>query len=314
MSAERLSKVRLGVPSDGGDLEDNGLRVPTVKRNNANTFSISYADPRPGSSRTASSVIAQQRTFLDSSEDEGDIPSFEERDSEHEAEDWARMAAAQTSMTSNAADGTNAHHFQQTPHFSRTMSMPLPSRLNHLQHPHRQQTRPFLSSPATPNHPSSPINSLSVELADSFQMVIQTMLQISPPQILESAKEQYSACSFSVPTPSISAMFTALKTLNYMSANLLKFYPNESSESLGYSDGDAKGQNVFDIGELLQGVGDALSGVAAQAGVDLVLHHGEVGVRHVYVKGDECGISYALLHVCFSRFSCIFLDPRSLVS
>jgi len=152
------------------------------------------------------------------------------------------------------------------------------------------------SNPVTPVQPTSPIDFLSVELADAFQMVIQTMLQISPPQVLESAKEQYSACSLSVPTPSMSAMFTAMKTLNYMSANLLRFYSSESG-SLDYSEGDTKVQNVFDIGELLQGVGDTSSAIAAQAGVDLVLHYGEVDVRHVYVKGDECGIVYALLHV-----------------
>ena len=53
----------------------------------------------------------------------------------------------------------------------------------------------------------------------------------------------------------------------------------------------------FDIGELLQSVGDTLSGAAAQAGVDLVLYHGDVGMKHVSVKGDECGISYVLSHV-----------------
>jgi len=156
--------------------------------------------------------------------------------------------------------------------------------------------RSINSNPVTPVQPTSPIDSLSVELADAFQMVIQTMLQISPPQVLESAKEQYSACSLSVPTPSMSAMFTAMKTLNYMSANLLRFYSSESG-SLDYSEGDTKVQNVFDVGELLQGVGDTSSAIAAQAGVDLVLHYGEVDVRHVYVKGDECGIVYALLHV-----------------
>jgi len=156
--------------------------------------------------------------------------------------------------------------------------------------------RSIHSNPVTPLQSTSPIDSLSVELADAFQMVIQTMLQISPPQVLESAKEQYSACSLSVPTPSMSAMFTAMKTLNYMSANLLRFYSSESG-SLDYSEGDTKVQNVFDIGELLQGVGDTSSAIAAQAGVDLVLHYGEVDVRHVYVKGDECGIVYALLHV-----------------
>ena len=54
----------------------------------------------------------------------------------------------------------------------------------------------------------------------------------------------------------------------------------------------------FDIGEMLQSVGDALSGLAAQAGVELVLYHSDVGMRHVSVRGDECGVSYSLSHVC----------------
>ncbi|XP_006459775.1 SSK1 response regulator receiver [Agaricus bisporus var. bisporus H97] len=174
------------------------------------------------------------------------------------------------------------------------MSMPLPAQLSHLQHPHRPQSR-TVRTRRGPSSSSSPINSLSVELADSYQMVIQTMLQISPPQVLESAREQYSAYSLSVPTPSMSAMFTAMKTLNYMSANLPRLY--NDSESIGYSDGEGKVQNVFDIGELLQCVGDALSGVVAQVGVDLVLFHGDVNMKHVSVKGDECGILYALLHI-----------------
>lgn len=244
-------------------------------------------------------AMTPQRSLIDPSEGEGDMQSSEEGETDKEAEDRARAAAISTSTTSKlrpaAGTSSTGSQFQHTPQFSRTMSMPLPSQLSHLQHPHRLQTRTAHSSPITSTGPLSPINSLSVELADAFQMVIQTMLQISPPQVLESAKEQYSACSLSVPTPSMSAMFTAMKTLNYMSANLLRFY--SESGSLGYSDGEARVQNVFDIGELLQGVGDTLSGVAAQAGVDLVLYHGEVGLKHVYVKGDECGILYALLHV-----------------
>ena len=54
----------------------------------------------------------------------------------------------------------------------------------------------------------------------------------------------------------------------------------------------------FDIDEILQSVGDSLSGVASQAGVDLVLFHADVGMKHVSVQGDECGISYILSHVC----------------
>jgi osomolarity two-component system response regulator SSK1 len=53
----------------------------------------------------------------------------------------------------------------------------------------------------------------------------------------------------------------------------------------------------FDIGEILQSVGDALGGMASDVGVDLVLYHGDVGMKHIAVKGDETGICYMLSHV-----------------
>jgi len=54
----------------------------------------------------------------------------------------------------------------------------------------------------------------------------------------------------------------------------------------------------FDIGEMLQAVGDSLGGLAAQAGIDLVLFHQDVGMKHVAVKGDESCLSYLLSYVC----------------
>ena len=66
---------------------------------------------------------------------------------------------------------------------------------------------------------------------------------------------------------------------------------------------NTKMHNEFDIGEMLQCLGDALSGAAAQLGVDLVLYHGNIGIKHVYVSGDESAISFALSHVClFIRY------------
>jgi osomolarity two-component system response regulator SSK1 len=133
------------------------------------------------------------------------------------------------------------------------------------------------------------------------------MLQISPPQLLDPAKEQFSACALSIPTPSMSAMFTTMKNLNFISANMSNLCSDPpspaSSEGIEMDEPPLLGMNVpndFDIGEMLQSVGDSLSGAAAQAGVDLVLYHGhDIGLRHVCVKGDENGISYALSHVSF---------------
>ena len=130
-------------------------------------------------------------------------------------------------------------------------------------------------------------------------MVIQTLLQLSPPQVLDPVKEQFSACSLSIPTPSISAMFTSMKNLNYMSANMSALSTDTPDAVNSASTPSISNvQSDFDVGEMLQSVGDALGGVAAQAGVDLVLFHGDVGMKHISVKGDENGLSYTLSHVC----------------
>jgi osomolarity two-component system response regulator SSK1 len=146
-------------------------------------------------------------------------------------------------------------------------------------------------------------------------MIIQTLLQLSPPQLFDPAKEQFSACALPIPTPSVSALFTVMKSLNYMSANMAAWSTPPLSRSYGPTDridsGDACNSSIsnsplqaalapvhdFDIGETLQSVGDALSGVAADVDVDLVLFHGEVGMKHIAVKGDETGICYTLSHV-----------------
>jgi osomolarity two-component system response regulator SSK1 len=172
----------------------------------------------------------------------------------------------------------------------------------------------------------SHLQEISLELADSVQLVIQTLLQLSPPQVLDPAKEQFAACSVSIPTPSLSAIFTSVKNLNYMAGNMAAFssqgLPAVSSASAsalaaGSTSTAASTSRApvlnpivteappessivhsdFDIGELLQSVGDAVSGYASEVGVDVVLYHGDVGMKHIAVRGDECGVSYALTHV-----------------
>jgi len=210
------------------------------------------------------------------------------------------------------------------PRFSRAISMPLPSQLGYLKHPYRSQ--PLASFEESPSllPDASRIQELSVELADSVQMMIQTMLQVSPPQLLDPAKEQLSACSLSVPTSSMSAMLTSMKNLNYISANMARLCSRQSP-SLDEDTAvklenrllDSPAESVdFDLGELLQSVGDSLSGSAAQAGVDLVLYHGnDIDMRHVYVRGDENGTSYALSHVSCQvvKFYCVDVQSFFLV-
>jgi len=185
-------------------------------------------------------------------------------------------------------------------------STPLPSQLEHLRNPRRQ---PFPFSPYSGvSSQSDPLADVSrevaLELADSVQMVVQTLLQISPAQILDPAKEQYAACSLLVPTTCMSAMLTTMKNLNFVSGNMSELFVNHGPP-LPPANGlllpsAPKTVSDFDIGEMLQGVGDALSGCAAQAGVDLVLFHGDVGLRHVAVRGEEFALSTTLTHVSMS--------------
>lgn len=244
-----------------------------------------------------------------SSGSEGEIESSEdESGNEH-----GNMDQFKEESTSTQTSRFRAQHAgglsPPLPRFSRALSMPLPSRLGQLQNPHRNgnasPNTPSSSGSGTPDSPH--FRELSLELADSVQMIVQTMLQVSPAQVLDPAKEQFSACSLSIPTPSMSAMFTTMKNLNYISANMASFCMEPPLHGTGSDPGNTQSvadnipsiHNDFDIGELLQSVGDALSGAAAQVGVDLVLYHGDVGMKHVSVRGDESGISYTLSHVSF---------------
>lgn len=173
------------------------------------------------------------------------------------------------------------------PRLTRAFSMPLPSQLGLLQNPH---SAALATTPPPPlSEPHSALHSFSIELAEAFQMVIQTLVQVSPPHLLDPAKEQLAACFLSLPTTSMSSLLISMKNLNYLAANTLPLTAQDFKFSPHIND--------FDIGEMLQGVGDAVSGVAANTGVDLVLYHGDVGMKHAYVRGDECGISCTLSHV-----------------
>lgn len=222
------------------------------------------------------------------------------------------------------------------PSFNRTFSCPLPARVGHLKHPMSPPTDPYrsynahasasssrksslsqtdvkplpalppsaimemtkaLESLAIPSEPvQTPLQTLSLELADSLQSAIQTLLHLSPPHMLDNAKEQYSGCTVQMPTTSLSALLTSMKGLNYLSANVQALCHEQHVQGLGILD-QAKPAEDFDIGELVQSVADLLSGQAAQLGVDLVLFHGDVGIKHVSVRGDGQGLGYALSHV-----------------
>ncbi|KAL5637325.1 hypothetical protein ACGC1H_001087 [Rhizoctonia solani] len=207
------------------------------------------------------------------------------------------------------------------PRLARAFSMPVASQMGHLRHPRRppgfgSPGSSMGSQPYTPglsaiySLPQSAIpkdyvapqsvlpaySGLSLELADTAQLIIQTLLQLSPPHVLDPAKEQFSGCTLQIPTTSVGGMLHAMKGLNWMSIRLAGFVESEPNATLESALEESR-EDTFDVGEMLQSVGDLLGGIAAQAGIDIVIYHADVGLKHIGVKGDEGGTTYALSHI-----------------
>ncbi|KAI9001328.1 hypothetical protein BD414DRAFT_431734 [Trametes punicea] len=306
MSGTRLPSVRLPAIVAGQAVDEEGAEAVLVELPASNRFGIAWpAEPPPPISAPAERPAA---VSLSSSEGETDISEEEHSAREmsparRESGEEAEFVTPTNHLNSDRDPMDQVGQTSAVPRISRALSMPLPSQLGPFQHPRRISSSSDSSTAvAESSDEPSHLEELSLELADSVQMVIQTLLQLSPPQVLDPAKEQFSACSLSIPTPSVSAMFTSMKNLNYMSANMSTFSLDPTTPqavSIGRPKSESPAHTFvdFDVGEMLQSVGDALSGVAAQAGVDLVLFHDDLGMRHIAVKGDESGLSYTLSHV-----------------
>lgn len=311
MSGAGLPAVRLPtvIAGQGDDEEHLGESPVVVDLPPSNKFGFAW--PTESSPSVPLPLAAERPAGVSFSSSEGETDISEEELSRPSK----RSNRAGDSEDSEFVTPTNHLDSDQNPmdqaaqppplpRLSRAFSMPLPSQLGPLRNPRRVAS----SSPDSNDIPTvielppehAHFHEFSLSLADSVQMAIQTLLQLSPPQVLDPAKEQFSACSLSIPTPSMSAMFTSMKNLNYMSANMSALTldpPLQQASTAGERVSMPVMHNDFDIGEMLQSVGDASSGLAAQAGVDLVLFHGDLGMKHVGVKGDETGLSFALSHV-----------------
>ncbi|KAG6915388.1 hypothetical protein DXG01_011760, partial [Tephrocybe rancida] len=286
MAAPMLPTVRLPTVDSGECMTPDGavLEMPSSSK-----FSVSW----PAEARTASTPPASERVALNFTEADSESSGGESGDERGDIVEQEGGRTKAPPVTARVSGTTRSGQ----PRLSRALSMPLPSQLTYLRNPRRSDSTASSDEVAFMSN-AYQLNELSIELADSVQTIVQTMLQVSPPQLLDPAKEQFSACSLSVPTSAMSALLTSMKHLNYISANMngLCSAPQtpEEEELLG----PPPTLSDFDIGEMLQSVGDSLGGAAAKAGVDLVLYHGDdIGLRHVCVKGAENGIAYALYHV-----------------
>ncbi|RUS13958.1 hypothetical protein BC938DRAFT_477594 [Jimgerdemannia flammicorona] len=145
------------------------------------------------------------------------------------------------------------------------------------------------------------------ELQDATHMAIATLEQFSPVGLLGKNQELLSACSIPVPTASISALNTTMKHIRHLSSSLpalakLLFVAEPGVRQIGTPDiNSLNAKNEvrveFDIGELVQNVGDAMAGTAAKLGVELVVFHLENALHYLNIVADEGGFRHTLTNV-----------------
>ncbi|GAN01946.1 hypothetical protein MAM1_0014d01383 [Mucor ambiguus] len=152
------------------------------------------------------------------------------------------------------------------------------------------------------------LNTVSQEIQDVALMVITTLEQFSPASILSNTHELLSACSLAVPIASISAINTTIRQVCHVSSHLellskLTVQAWASTTTSTVTAGRTAPLQLpelnkaeFDIGDLLQNIGDALAGVASKLDVNFVIYHCDNNLHHTLVIGDEGAIRHALLN------------------
>ncbi|KAK4513283.1 uncharacterized protein ATC70_011851 [Mucor velutinosus] len=150
------------------------------------------------------------------------------------------------------------------------------------------------------------LNTVSQEIQDVALMVITTLEQFSPASILSTTHELLSACSLAVPIASISAINTTIRQVCHVSSHLqllskltVQAWTSTTTAAAGRTASlqlPELNKVEFDIGELLQNIGDALAGVASKLDVNFVIYHCDNSLHHTLVIGDEGAIRHALLN------------------
>jgi osomolarity two-component system response regulator SSK1 len=101
-----------------------------------------------------------------------------------------------------------------------------------------------------------------------------------------------------VPTASITALYTSLKAIQYISTHLgtLSRLVVQDAEAMSSEDPGLM-KREYDIGEMIQRVCDVVAGTAAAAKVEFVLYHADYGFYHQNVFGNEEALCHSLLDV-----------------
>ncbi|ORX39892.1 hypothetical protein BD324DRAFT_597490 [Kockovaella imperatae] len=142
---------------------------------------------------------------------------------------------------------------------------------------------PFLQYPFARRQNPSALNALNELTADTIQSAAQLLLHLTP---------RHETNQVDVPAASLGALLSTLRNLNYLCANA------DACDGESQVTPDLR---TFIVGEMLQRVGDILSGQAAQGGVDLVISDASDGrLAH----GDIQGASLLVTHIVRQMLAC----------
>lgn len=149
------------------------------------------------------------------------------------------------------------------------------------------------------------LSTVSQEIKDAAVMVMATLEQFSPSSILMNTHELLSACSMAVPIASISAINTTIKEACHIGSHLSlisKMLRQSTSHHVLPEEERVKStvRQEFDMGELIQNVGDALAGMSAKLGVHFVIYHTDNLLYYPNVIGDEEATKHALTNVKYT--------------
>ncbi|KAK9711153.1 Two-component response regulator SSK1p [Basidiobolus ranarum] len=141
------------------------------------------------------------------------------------------------------------------------------------------------------------IKTVAMEFEDTTSMAVQIVKQLSPPELLIKPQEHVSACSIPIPTASVTAIHTSLRHIINISSRLnvisqLITNDDQANENLRLI---LSNKSEFEIGGLIQSIGDLLAGTAAESKVELVLCHEDSGFHHMHVLGNENAFRHALI-------------------
>ncbi|KAI8057306.1 hypothetical protein BDF22DRAFT_653315 [Syncephalis plumigaleata] len=145
------------------------------------------------------------------------------------------------------------------------------------------------------------VKMITEEIRDTSRIGKAAILRLAPSTVFAAqSREHLAACSVPVPTASMASIDAILQHIEHLSRHLESL--NNPNPSLSVTDNDKESSASdslpqFDVGELLQRVGDMMSGCATSAKVEVVIYHAEAQICHRMVYGDETRYQHMLFNL-----------------